>query len=406
MLVSVCVQVKAQYIGVRARYTETRLIDDSPNPPKRENRLILSFFTVTFNGIENVWTPAVMSNYDIWVYKSGLQYGSPVGGVLDSTGNNYPGYSYTAPRAVGYYNTLGQNYIDCDPNAATHYVVNGHELDCGFILVSYWDVDWGTMVPYEAFTAPNICLPFYWFEHPYYFNPGNVNFEGYFSSGPPYNMYNFFCGTGVLNLVMRGLLNYDTTVSVVLPVRFANVRGELHDSNATIEWSNMTETDVESYTVERSIGSGNWQTVGTIIPTKNDGSQADYSFQTIQTDRDVYYRVKATELNGSSFYSSIIVLRKPAVTPGSPGSNPELLIYPNPVTTDYFSFRLSNAPKGRYISTIVTPDGKRIKQKMIDHNMNGDLVRQIEINGLLPGIYRLVIQSGSYRYIQTFMYGY
>ena len=23
-----------QYIGVRARYTETRLVDDSPNPPK------------------------------------------------------------------------------------------------------------------------------------------------------------------------------------------------------------------------------------------------------------------------------------------------------------------------------------------------------------------------------------
>ena len=56
----------SQYIGVRARYTETRLVDDAPNPPKRENRLILSFYTVSFNGTENVFTPVVLSNYDIW----------------------------------------------------------------------------------------------------------------------------------------------------------------------------------------------------------------------------------------------------------------------------------------------------------------------------------------------------
>ena len=68
----------AQYIGVRARYTETRLVDDSPNPPKRENRLVLSFYTVTFNGTGNDFTPVVLSNYDIWVYKEGLQFGNPM----------------------------------------------------------------------------------------------------------------------------------------------------------------------------------------------------------------------------------------------------------------------------------------------------------------------------------------
>ena len=102
----------AQYIGVRARYTETRLVDDSPNPPKRENRLVLSFYTVTFNGTGNDFTPVVLSNYDIWVYKEGLQFGNPMGGVLDSTGNNYPGYAWPAPKVVSYYNTLGLNYID------------------------------------------------------------------------------------------------------------------------------------------------------------------------------------------------------------------------------------------------------------------------------------------------------
>ena len=183
---------QSQYIGVKARYTETRLVDDSPNPPKRENHLILSFFEVSPGGI---YSPTTLSNYDLWVYKVGLQYGSFMGGVLDSSGNNYDGYAWPAPKAVAYYNSLGLNYIDCDPNAATHYVVNGHELDCGFVTVSYWDIDYGTGNPFEAFTAPNICLPYYSFGHPYYFNPGNVNFDwSVLFPTSPYNLYNFSCG--------------------------------------------------------------------------------------------------------------------------------------------------------------------------------------------------------------------
>lgn len=395
----------SQYIGVRAKYTDTRLVDDAPNPPKRENRLVLSFYEVTFT-TDYVWTPTVLSNYDIWVYKMGLQYGNVMGGVLDSTGNNYPGYSYPAPKVVSYYNSLGLNYIDCDPNAATHYVVNGHELDCGFVTVSYWDVDWGTMIPFEAFPAPNVCLPFYWFGDPYYFNPGNVNFDNAFGGGPPYNLYNFFCGTGVLNLVMRGLLNYDSINIVVLPVRFANVRGELRDSNATIEWSNMTESDIAVYDVERSANGSSWNSLRSFIPIRNDGSKADYTFQTLQADDQCYYRIKATELNGSSFYSNIIVLRKPPVSPVMQEISRALSVYPNPVTGNQFTFRLTNAPKGRYISMIVTPDGKQVKQKMIGHDGNGDLVRQIELDGLLPGIYQLVLRGSSYKYSQQFIYTY
>src|SRR5688500_8943225 len=83
----------SQYIGVKARYTETRLVVNSPLPPSRENRLILSVFHVSDSG---VYTPGI-PNFDIAIYKEGLQYGSFTGGVLASSGNNYPGYPMTAP---------------------------------------------------------------------------------------------------------------------------------------------------------------------------------------------------------------------------------------------------------------------------------------------------------------------
>jgi hypothetical protein len=390
-----------QYIGVRARYTETRLVDDSPNPPKRENRLILSFFTVSFNGTQNVFTPVVLSNYDIWVYKQGLQYGNVMGGVLDSTGNNYPGYAWPAPKVVSYYNTLGLNYIDCDPNAATHYVVNGHELDCGFITVSYWDVDGGTGQPIECFPAPNICLPWYDFMHPYYFNPGNVNFspESVFP-GPPYNLYNFHCG-GPLQLVRRGLLSYDTSGTVVLPVRFANVRAEIDAiDRVTISWSNMTESEIQHYTIESSSDAVVFQPTGTILPTGNSGERTDYTYSSSQTAAITYYRIKATENSGSVLYSNVVVVRRNIPVTATDQS---FSIYPNPVTGAELSLRLKNVDPGRYILTVISPDGQAVRNKLIDH-INGDLIRQIDMNGLAPGIYQLVLRNSSKKFTQQFLY--
>ena len=384
----------AQYIGVRARYTETRLVDDSPNPPKRENRLVLSFYTVTFNGTGNDFTPVVLSNYDIWVYKEGLQFGNPMGGVLDSTGNNYPGYAWPAPKVVSYYNTFGLNYIDCSPYLATHYVVNGQELDCGFITVSYWDMDYGTMLPFEAFPAPNICLPWYDFIHPYYFLPGNVNFstETVFPM-PPYNFYNFYCG-GPLQLVRRGLLSFDSTSGgVVLPVRFAHVKGTIDPSNkATISWSNLTESDILQYEVERSADGATFHTIATVLPNQNNGGRADYTFMSLQPDLKDYYRVKATETTGASFYSNIVTLsktKKPKV----------FIVNPNPVTHGQFTFRLTNAEQGRYVFSIINQQGQQIKQKIFTHT-GGDISQQVEITGIPPGAYQLVLWSATERYSQ------
>ena len=128
ILLLISYSCSSQYIGVRAKYTETRLVDEAPYPPARENRLILSFYHVSEVG---VFTPVSLSNFEVWIQKEGLQYGSVLGGVLDSSGNNYPAYAFTAPKAVSYYNSYSPNFIDCSPAFTTLYTVNGYELDCG-----------------------------------------------------------------------------------------------------------------------------------------------------------------------------------------------------------------------------------------------------------------------------------
>lgn len=401
----VSLQSHSQYIGVRARYTDTRLVDNSPERPSRENRLILSFYEVTIIGSQYVWTPTTLTNHDIWIYEEGLQYGNLMGGVLDSLGNNYPGYAFTAPRVVSYWNSLGVNYFDCGTNNSTHYVANGHELDCGFIRVSHWETDINTGTEGEYFTAPNVNLPMVDIMSPYYYNPGNINFScGDLCPGGVYNFYTFICGS-TQQLVIRALLNYDTSAIIIaLPVRFANVQGELHGSNADIGFSNMTESDASAYAIEKSVDGINFITVGTVLPVRNDGGRADYNFQTLQVEESCYYRIKATENSGNSFYSNIFVLRKQAGSTIPQETLRVLTVYPNPVAGSEISFRLTNAEKGRYVSSIIAPDGKEVKQKMIEHD-GGDLIRQLYVSGLIPGLYRLVIRSANYKYTQTFIYG-
>ena len=386
----------AQYIGVRARYTETRLVDDLPNPPKRENRLILSFFEVSDAGI---YTPIVLSNYDIWIYKGGLQYGSLMGGVLDSTGNNYPNYPWTAPRVVSYFNTYVLNYIDCTPNLAEHYVVNGQELDCGFITVSYWTVDNGNGNSFEAFPAPNVCLPYYQFPHPYAALPGNVNFEWPIPPGAPYNYYNFSCAGSPLQLAIRGVLpggqgNFD----VPLPVTFSDIRGEIFDRDSVaISWANLSEASVQHYEIESSADGSAFVSLDIVAASGNNGERSDYR-KVIFSNLSAHYRIKAVEINGSFFYSKVINVKISV-----PMKVESFSVYPNPVTGEQINVKLINAKAGRYLFFVLSPLGVKSKLKMIDHE-GGDLYRQIELHGLPRGNYKVVLQGTERKYSQNIIY--
>lgn len=381
----------AQYIAVKARYTETRLVDDAPNPPKRENRLLLQFYFVSASG---VYTPASLNNYDLWIYKQGFQYGNVMGGVLDSSGNNYPGYNWPAPIVVSYYNSLGLNYIDCDPNAATHYILNGQQLDCGFVTVSYWDVDGGTGIPFEAFPAPNVLLPYYDFTHPYYFSPGNINFP--YVGGPPYNWYNFSCG-GPQQLVIRGVLAHADSASVQVPllVQFADVtiipEGS---SSARLSWSNLTESDIAQYVIERSENGSSFTAIDTILPLHNNGSRADYNISdtNVQRGDDLLYRVLAVEWNGKQVYSPVVHLQMPLQN--LPQVEPELLLFPNPVIDGRCLVQIPNLAKSNISIFLYDVMGQVRYQKFTEH-VGGRFVYALHLPILPQGMYYLVLRTSA-----------
>ncbi len=398
-----CVQSNSQsfYLAVKARYSETRLVDDLPNPPKRENRFILSFYAAASDG---TLSPISLTNTDLWVQLQGLQYGTLNSGVLDSLGNNYPGYAYTAPKAVAYYNSKGANFVDCDSMVAAHFIVNGYELDCGFVTVSYWETDLGTGLTTESFPAPNVLLPYFDAPHPFYFTPTNLNFDwSVMPPAAPYNHYLYSC-EGVEQRVLRGVLGHSgDSVPTLLPVRLANFRGSIDDAGIVkLSWSNMTESNLRFYIVETSADGIIYSSIDTITPAANNGTQVDYTAHTSQTNLKMFYRVRAVEVSGEMSLTQVVRLDKQIDAIAEPDFS--FSVFPNPVEGERVTIQLRNAREGRYLAFLVAPDGERFKQVMIMHP-GGDLTRAFELGTLPNGIYRLVLHSPTRRYTKTIVYG-
>ncbi len=394
---AISVFADAQYTAVRAKYTDTRLVEKPGFPDTRENRLVLSFYNVDYDGN---WTPISMTNYDMYVKAGAVQVAGWY--AIDSTGSNYSGYNFTAPVVASYFNTLGPQYFDCGTYGSIHLVANGHELDCGFLTVSEWLLDYDDN-QYEQFNTIEVALPYYWYPNPLATYPGNLNFGPAGTAGM-YNYYNFSCG-GSLQLVNRGAMAGDSMNNIVtLPVRFANLAGRINsDSVATISWSNLSESEISSYLVERSTTGYDFHVIGTVLPRGNAGTREDYQFQTTQSEAQVYYRIKAIENDGRTFYSTVIALKRngPDTEPGA--NKIALSVFPNPVQGTECSFRLTNAEKGRYISFVVNAEGKQLRQKMVVHN-GGDLTRTVDLTGLPAGIYQFVLRGEKQKYSQKIIY--
>jgi hypothetical protein len=275
-------------------------------------------------------------------------------------------------------------------------------LDCGYLPVSYWEDD-GLGDTVERFCTIEVGLPFYFWPDLYYLLPGNVNFgPNSFLGDPPNNLYNFSCG-GSLQLVSRGTMWPDTSSGfITLPLHFANIDATIDGScRATINWSNLTESNINYYQVEKSDSAGTFQPLYNILPTSNNGGRADYSF----TDTTVFtgynlYRIKAVENSSNFFYS--MVLRVNGCRGGRSANNidsPRLRIYPNPSQNGRFFLNVNDLPAGRYDIVLVSALGQQRIITELDHN--GGTVNKLFNLGWVPaGLYTLVLRSDNIQLIQ------
>lgn len=188
-----------------------------------------------------------------------------------------------------------------------------------------------------------------------------------------------------------------TSAANPLPVVFANVRAYEKSAGVQIEWSNLTEKDVASYSVERSANGRDFSSIGEQAPTSNQNDQADYSaFDASPAAGVTYYRIKAVETTGKTVYSKVLSVNLGKAAKG-------LSLYPNPVSDNQVTISLSNIKRGQYNLRVVNVGGQDIHKQTIT-NQSSSFTQTIDLpSSIKPGVYNMVITGDDYRESKMFI---
>lgn len=175
-----------------------------------------------------------------------------------------------------------------------------------------------------------------------------------------------------------------------LPVKFSNVSASLINSQAKINWTSESELNVLSYTIEKSSNGVSFVEIGKVTASKI----KNYSFvdRTIAAGTN-YYRIKSTDANGATTYSSVVKvlsLAKGGVT-----------VFPNPVTNHTLNMQISGVDAGKYAINLYSINGQKVSTSSINI-ASGALSQSITLPGSVKaGTYQLELTNGSTKVVKS-----
>lgn len=113
------------------------------------------------------------------------------------------------------------------------------------------------------------------------------------------------------------------TVTTVLPLKLQSFTGQSKLCINTLNWKSSEEKNVKSIDIESSVDGANFVKVGSVSP-KNIAGDNNYSYTDEANTAKVFYRLKITDIDGHTIYSSIITLNTAC-------KEPSASMYPNPM---------------------------------------------------------------------------
>ena len=169
----------------------------------------------------------------------------------------------------------------------------------------------------------------------------------------------------------------------ILPVKFQSFSAKTtNNKQATFNWTVSDESQITSYSLEKSTDSRNWKTVR----IQNAGITQEQRNTYYETDSFLatgisYYRVKAEGYTGELFYTNIEKVEDQSVK--------GFTIYPNPVSS---RLRLQLDPtqlQGAVTVALFNSTAARAEQFRFEKSSTGNL--EMNISHLAKGTYRVVL---------------
>ncbi|MBL7697137.1 MAG: T9SS type A sorting domain-containing protein [Chitinophagaceae bacterium] len=187
---------------------------------------------------------------------------------------------------------------------------------------------------------------------------------------------------------------YNVPHNVTLPVNLKSFDAKLSSGKAFLNWT-ASETKFSHYIVERSTDGKNYSDRTMIFATGKEGSDATYSFSenvSNVSDGLVYYRLKMVDIDGSSKYSYVRILRL-----NSKNSGVTVSAYPNPVQSELRITIPDSWQSQRVVYDMFSASGTMVKRVVNDH---ASQTETLQLADMYPGTYVIRLSSGSESAIQ------
>lgn len=114
-----------------------------------------------------------------------------------------------------------------------------------------------------------------------------------------------------------------------LPVNLLNFSANRSDDKVLLEWTTLSETNNEYFSIEVSADAINFEEVTRVSGAGNSNSVLSYrTFDNNPMSGVSYYRLRQVDFDGKSMYSGVRVVQMPTLW------NQELILSPNPVASD------------------------------------------------------------------------
>jgi hypothetical protein len=171
-------------------------------------------------------------------------------------------------------------------------------------------------------------------------------------------------------------------------------RGVLSAEGAMLSWQIYPNSTTTSFKIERSLDQVSYITLGAVDVT--DGNTNFEFADNQQKEGTLYYRLELENLDGTTSYSTIVVLTR------NGSSYPQLLnLQPNPVSEE-LTLTLFNKEATSSELLVFNSYGQRIYQGRYVLN-NGYTQIQIPVSALSAGVYFLVIRASSGQTVKRFI---
>jgi hypothetical protein len=182
-----------------------------------------------------------------------------------------------------------------------------------------------------------------------------------------------------------------------LPVLFDSVTAYVKNGGVIVEWSNLTERDIATYFVERSVNGKDYTIISQHLPKSNRDDKARYiCFDANPAPGTNYYRIKTIEKSTKIIFSRIM-----RVETDIPQQS--FTLYPNPLRSGPLVLGLSGIKEGRCQLRVINSAGQEVFAKSMINQ--GDFSTQsLELpSQLKTGVYNIVIAGNDYKISKSFI---